>query len=77
MNKYVQYVPASSYFGCFASAQTDAILPLLFVESNSTDINAVKAANAENGVRYNLAGQKVDKSYKGVVIMNGKKMIQK
>ena len=77
MNKYVQYVPASSYFGCFASAQTDAILPLLFVESNSTDINAVKAANAENGVRYNLAGQKVEKSYKGVVIMNGKKMIQK
>jgi len=77
MNKYVQYVPASSYFGCFASAQTDAILPLLFVESNSTDINAVKAANAENGVRYNLAGQKVDKNYKGVVIMNGKKMIQK
>lgn len=26
---------------------------------------------------YNLSGQKVDKSYKGVVIMNGKKMIQK
>jgi len=77
MNKYVQYVPASSYFGCFASAQTDAILPLLFVESNSTDINAVKAANAENGVRYNLAGQKVDKSYKGLVIKNGKKVMQK
>ena len=26
---------------------------------------------------YNLAGQKVDKGFKGVVIQNGKKMIQK
>ncbi|MBR4920215.1 MAG: hypothetical protein IKZ62_02710 [Prevotella sp.] len=32
----------------------------------------------KNGwVRYNLAGQKVDKSYKGLVIENGKKFIQK
>ena len=32
----------------------------------------------KNGwVRYNLAGQKVDKSYKGVVIENGKKFVQK
>ena len=32
---------------------------------------------AQNGVRYNLAGQKVDANYKGAVIMNGKKFIQK
>lgn len=32
---------------------------------------------AKNAPVYNLAGQKVTKAYKGVVIKNGKKMIQK
>lgn len=31
---------------------------------------------ADKAVRYNLAGQRVDKNYKGVVIVNGKKMLQ-
>ena len=43
---------------------------------DASNINTVKTAIID-GTRYNLAGQKVDKSYKGVVIMNGKKMIQK
>lgn len=41
-----------------------------------TGIGSVKA-DKMNGVRYNLAGQKVDAAYKGVVIMNGKKMVVK
>ena len=49
---------------------------ILTVESGSTGINNVKA-NVENAVRYNLAGQKVNNGFKGVVIMNGKKMLQK
>ncbi len=48
----------------------------LKVEEGTTSISTVKVA-AQNGVRYNLAGQKVDNSYKGVVIVNGKKMLQK
>jgi hypothetical protein len=47
-----------------------------FKEGSSAGINTVKSAS-ENGVRYNLAGQKVAEGYKGVVIMNGRKMIQK
>ena len=47
-----------------------------FKEGSSAGINAVKVA-AENGVRYNLSGQKVAEDYKGVVIENGRKMIQK
>ena len=47
------------------------------VESAETAIQGVKAATAKDGVRYNLAGQKVNASYKGVVIMNGKKYFQK
>lgn len=39
--------------------------------------NAVVAPNANpNAPIYNLAGQKVSKSYKGVVIQNGKKFVQ-
>ena len=30
-----------------------------------------------NGAIYNIAGQRVDKSYKGIVIKNGKKYIAK
>ena len=44
---------------------------------NSTNINTIKTDADVNAPVYNLAGQKVDNSYKGVVIMNGKKMIQK
>ena len=47
-----------------------------FTPSTDTGINTVKAAE-QSADAYNLAGQKVDKSFKGVVIQNGKKMIQK
>ena len=46
-------------------------------ESEATAIQSVKTAKAENGAIYNLAGQKVSASYKGVVIKDGKKYIQK
>ena len=40
--------------------------------------NAVVASKVNaNAPIYNLAGQKVNKSYKGVVIQNGKKFVQK
>lgn len=43
-----------------------------------TGINNTVAAPAnDNAPMYNLAGQKVDNSYKGVVIKNGKKIFQK
>ena len=46
-------------------------------EGNATAIQNVKTAKAENGAIYNLAGQKVNAAYKGVVIKDGKKYIQK
>ena len=46
-------------------------------EDDATAIKAIEAAKAENGAIYNLAGQKVNASYKGVVIKNGKKYIMK
>ena len=47
------------------------------VEGAPTAIQMVQVVKAENGARYNLAGQKVDAAYKGIVIQNGKKFIQK
>ena len=46
------------------------------IEAGAASINTVKVA-AQNGVIYNLSGQKVGKDYKGIVIMNGKKFMQK
>ncbi len=46
-------------------------------EEDATAIQTVKKANAEKGAIYNLAGQKVNAAYKGVVIKEGKKYIQK
>jgi hypothetical protein len=48
-----------------------------FELSNSAGVEAVKATATTNGAMYNLAGQKVADDFKGLVIMNGKKMIKK
>ena len=42
-----------------------------------SSIQGVKAATNNDAAIYNLAGQKVNVSYKGVVIQNGKKFLQK
>ena len=47
------------------------------VVSDASGISTVKAQKVQNGAIYNLAGQKVGKDYKGIVIMNGRKYIQK
>ena len=44
---------------------------------DASNINIVTTANKQNGVMYNLAGQKVGKDYKGIVIQNGRKFMQK
>ena len=44
-----------------------------------TDTDGIKDAKASTtaATYYNLAGQKVDKDYKGIVIVNGKKVVRK
>ena len=39
--------------------------------------STVETQKANNGATYNLAGQRVDKNYKGIVISDGKKVIRK
>ena len=47
--------------------------------SDEEETDGIKAVSTkvENGVRYNLAGQKVGADYKGIVIVNGKKYLNK
>ena len=47
-------------------------------KEDMTGVESIKTvAEKVTGARYNLAGQKVDSTYKGVVIQNGKKMVVK
>ncbi len=46
-------------------------------QTPSTGISTIKAAEKNNGAIYNLAGQKVAEGYKGIAIMNGKKVVLK
>ena len=46
-------------------------------DGEATGIQTIEAASAANAAMYNLAGQRVDKSYKGIVIVNGKKYLNK
>lgn len=46
-------------------------------EGTSTGIESVTAVENENAPMYNVAGQLVDDNYKGVVVKNGKKFINK
>ena len=48
-----------------------------FEFTTSAGINDIKNDVDKNAPKYNLAGQRVDKNYKGVVIQNGKKFMNK
>jgi len=53
------------------------LLKVTVTRGGTAGIQTVKTQNAADGIIYNLAGQKVGKDYKGVVIMNGKKVVLK
>ena len=46
-------------------------------EEIDTAVKTAKTATQQNGAAYNLAGQQVNDSFKGVVIQNGTKRVQK
>lgn len=50
---------------------------LKVVEGTATGISIVKTQKTQNNAIYNLAGQKVGTDYKGIVIVNGRKFMQK
>ena len=56
---------------------TPEIIPTQAVVPTSTGISNITVTTADNAPAYNLAGQKVNAAYKGIVIKNGKKMSKK
>ena len=42
----------------------------------TTSISAINTKTINNGVIYNLSGQRVDENYHGIVIQNGKKVVR-
>lgn len=48
-----------------------------FTASGDTGVSSITTDVDKNAPKYNLAGQRVDKNYKGVVIQNGKKYMNK
>ena len=50
---------------------------LSFTPGGTEGINDITTDVDKNAPKYNLAGQRVDKNYKGVVIQNGKKFMNK
>lgn len=48
-----------------------------FTASGDSGVSNIQAETDKNAPSYNLAGQRVDENYKGVVIKNGKKVVKK
>lgn len=65
-------------FAVYNKALTsEEIAAIISAKTNTTGVQNAKAAKAENGVRYNLAGQEVGSGLKGIAIENGKKTVMR
>lgn len=69
---------AVNQFALQASEPTTLVVKSAYLVKDATPTSVKKVElSANDGAIYNLAGQKVDASYKGVIIKNGKKFINK
>jgi hypothetical protein len=76
----VEVTPAGSsetgeFYFSFVMPDDDVTVSVTFKEA--TGINSIVADKANSAVIYNLAGQRVAKDYKGLVIKGGKKVVLK
>ena len=65
-----------AYLAVPAASATKEGFSFISGEEETDGIKAV-STTVENGVRYNLAGQKVGADYKGIIVVNGKKYLNK
>ena len=73
-------IPANKPFLIQSPDAPGAKVYVMFSDGTTTAIDNVFSEDTQipaDAPRYNLAGQRVDKDYKGVVIVKGKKFIQK
>lgn len=72
----LSFSPDNYYFSTFAEAQSNL---QIYRKTGTTGISTVNAGveKQTDGRMYNLSGQQVGDGYKGIVIVNGKKVIRK
>ena len=70
-------VKISPFRAYFTGIREGAPAKLNFDDKETTGITNVNAAESNDDTLYNLAGQKVNAAYKGIVIKNGKKYLVK
>lgn len=70
-------VKISPFRAYFIGIPEGASAKLNFDDEETTGITNVNAAESNDDTLYNLAGQKVNAAYKGIVIKNGKKYLVK
>lgn len=73
-------VEANKSYLLFMPASQLGLYGFQFTEDDPTNVEAITTKTQKNNAKatlYNLAGQKVDKSYKGIVIQNGRKFVNK
>lgn len=79
-NQFIGYIvvnlPVNEKYYMFSPDTQIGIYGFQFGEDTS-GISNVKAEQNADGAIYNLAGQEVDKSFKGIVLKNGKKVVIK
>lgn len=76
VGEYEAKVPAGKAY-LSKSASEAKVLRIVFGDENPTAIEAVAAETEADGALYNVAGQQVGSDYKGIVIKNGKKYLNK
>lgn len=62
---------------CFVAVLDLATANTVVDHSATEGVYEMKAASAQKGETFNMAGQKVDAAFRGIVIRDGKKMIRK
>ena len=70
-------VEAGKTYWLFNPKSQIGIYGFYFEADTSTSIERTKMLNANDAAIFNLAGQKADKSQKGILIQNGKKFVNK
>ena len=71
---YYKDVPAT----CITAVSFDGVPVWLYKEGTTTDIKSVETHEVSAASKtYNLMGQQVGRDYKGVMIVNGKKILKK
>ncbi len=76
---YVQFGDGTyTSFGVYNEEKDGTVLPMLFAYDDPTNgiNNIADNTKRANNAIYNIAGQRVGNDYKGIVIVNGKKMLK-